>query len=85
MKDLWHQDQAEIHTVPLTLEALSSGSAPELLDCFRDFFFVFWVFAQTDSWFVEFFRGLKDSFLIGQLEPISSHHLCVRRCCWDIS
>lgn len=38
MKDLWHRDQAEIHTVPLTLEALSSGSAPELLDCFRDFF-----------------------------------------------
>lgn len=39
MKDLWHWDQVEIHTVPLTLEALSSGSAPELLDCFHDFSF----------------------------------------------
>lgn len=63
MKDLWHRDRAEIHTVPLTLEALSSGSAPELLDCFRDSFFFskvffgFWVFAQTDSWFVKFFSG----------------------------
>lgn len=44
MKDLWRWDRAEIHTVPLTLEALSSGSAPELLDCFRDFFFKFFCF-----------------------------------------
>lgn len=63
MKDLWHRDQAEIHTVPLTLEALSSGSAPELLDCFRDFFFFFFGFLHKQThglW--SFFGALRTHF-----------------------
>lgn len=64
MKDLWHWDQAEIHTVPLTLEALSSGSAPELLDCFHDFsFFCFLGFLHKQThglW--SFFGALRTHF-----------------------